>query len=134
MECPSYVETKEVQVVSPQLPQQKLEILNVENFPQVHQVVKSSGSVSTLPSELGEANKQSVHFKHNSRVSNLIPVRTITGCVSACGSSEFRTNNFSRSGNTRNAKKGAIKPAHSSENQFLSPIFFVPKKVSEQRQ
>ena len=34
MECSTHVETKEVQVVSPQLTQQKVEILNEENFPQ----------------------------------------------------------------------------------------------------
>ena len=41
MECSSYVEKKETQVVSPQLFQQKMEILNAENFPQVHQIVKN---------------------------------------------------------------------------------------------
>ena len=41
VENSSHMETKEVQVVSPQLPQQKVEILNVENFPQVHRVVKN---------------------------------------------------------------------------------------------
>lgn len=34
MECSTHVETKEVQVVSPQLTQQKVEILTEENFPQ----------------------------------------------------------------------------------------------------
>ena len=34
VECSSHVDyTKELQVVSPPLPQQKVEILNVENFP-----------------------------------------------------------------------------------------------------
>ena len=48
VENSSHMETKEVQVVSPQLPQQKVEILNVENFPQVHRVVKNLISLLNL--------------------------------------------------------------------------------------
>ena len=88
---------------------------------------------SIFTSEMGEAYKRSVHFKHSSRVSNSIPDRTNAGCASACYSNEFKTNNFFRLRNTRNAKKGAIKSVHSSQKQFLSPIFLVPKKDSDQR-
>ena len=46
VECSSHVETKEAQVFSPQLPKQKVEIFNLENFPKVHQVVKNLTSPS----------------------------------------------------------------------------------------
>ena len=92
-----------------------------------------SGTASIFSSEFGEANKQSVYSKLSLRVSNPIPVRTSASSVSTCDSNEFRTNNFSRSRNTRNAKKGAIKPANFSQKQFLSLIFLVPKKDSGHR-
>ena len=101
---------------------------SIESF-----IVSCSGMASIFSSELGEANKRSVYFKHSSRVSNPIPVKNVPRCLSACDSNEFRTKNFSRSGITENAEKGGIKPAHSSQKQFLSPIFLVPKKDSGQR-
>ena len=64
-----------------------------------------SRTVSIFSSELGEANKRSVYFKHSSRVSNPILVRTIKGCVSACDSNDFKakilvdTNNANKRGN-----------------------------------
>ena len=140
VECSSHVETKEVQAVSPQLTQQEVEILNVENFPQVHQVVNnliSSLNLSEFPTlgrlqfflqnwEKLTSDPFILNTVHGFQIPFLSEPSQVASPHAIPMNSEQATLVDQEVQEMMN--KGAIKSTNCSQKQFLSPIFLVPKK------
>ena len=145
VECSSHIETREAQVVSPQLPQQKAKILHVENFPQVHQVVKNLISLLDLLEFCAAGRLQFFLQNWEKLASNSFILNTVQGfqipflSEPSQGVSPHAIPMDSEQTILVDQeiqvilKKGTIKPAHSFQKQFLSPIFLFPKKDSGQK-
>ena len=146
MECSVHAETKKVQVVSLQLPQQEVEILNVENFLQVHQVMKNLISPLNL-SEFHAAGRLHFFLQNWKKLTSdpfilnraqgfQIPFLSEQSQIAsphAIPVNSEQTILVDQEIQEMLKKGAAIKPALSSQEQFPSPIFLVPKKDSEQR-